>query len=431
MDDSPAPGSPKPEPPEPLWRSMSPAELKANTVIFVDGLAGQKIVEIADTLIDQGYADVASVQITGSACKVTFCSQSTTKSIAEHGFFLGETHISVRHSLSLQVHIFNVPIWISDAAIIHALTKYGTVQGTIRHGRTRTKSGAFVGTGVRFATVRLNNGCRQVPSFVRTAEGNTFRVKHEGQAPTCRLCNSENHLAGSCPKSNELQNTQTRTSTNTRQNQNEDPAPDPTLETALPGQASSLPYAQAATPASASTLVQEITETSNTQTQNDDPAPDPTASTGQVSLLYAQVASPVTSASSPTQEVTEHSQPSKSADQHGHTASASDEHQTRTRRTSTDIDRADESAVRALSPSASMYCPSPGSPRTAEEDDSNDESLFEEDGNRAEQLLQKLNAAEEEWKLYTGRRRRRCHQLEQTPPGAQQPHASKNKNKIS
>ena len=121
--------------------------------MFVDRQAGQKIVEIADTLIDQGYADVAFMQITGSTCKVTFCSQSTTKSIAKHGFFLGETHIAVRHSFSLQVHIFDFPIWISDAAMIHALAKYDTVQGTIRHGRTRTKSGAFVGTGVRFATV--------------------------------------------------------------------------------------------------------------------------------------------------------------------------------------------------------------------------------------------------------------------------------------
>ena len=137
----------------------------------------------------------------------------------------------------------------------------------------------------------------------------------------------------------------------------------------------------------------------------------------------------MTPASSLQQEVTEHIQPSKSADLHGHTASASDEHQTCTRRTSTDIDRADERAVCALSTSMSMYCHSPGSPRTPAEDDRNDESLLEEDGNRAKQLLQKLNAAEEEWKLYTRRRTRRRHQLEQTPPDAQQPYASKNTKK--
>ena len=59
-----------------------------------------------------------------------------------------------------------------------------------------------------------------------------------------------------------------------------------------------------------------------------------------------------------------------------------------------------------------MHCHSPGSPRTAEEDDSNDESLpNQEYENCAERLLQKLNAAGEEWKLYTRRRRRRHLQL--------------------
>ena len=115
-------------------------------------------------------------------------------------FFIGDSHFSVRPAFTkqLQLHIFDVPIWIENTVICSALAAFGQIQGDIRHGQIQTPSGITVGTGMRFATIELKEGCRQVPSFVRTADQHQFRVRHEDQRATCRICMGE-HFARSCP----------------------------------------------------------------------------------------------------------------------------------------------------------------------------------------------------------------------------------------
>ena len=40
-----------------------------------------------------------------------------------------------------------------------------------------------------------------MPSYVKTRDGKgTFRVFHQDQQPTCRICSANDHLARDCPK---------------------------------------------------------------------------------------------------------------------------------------------------------------------------------------------------------------------------------------
>ena len=185
---------------EPRWKSLTREDMKANTVVFTSH-AGIKTVDVAEALVTQGYTDVASVQITNSnLTKVTLLSATQTDALLGHGFFIGDSHFSVRPAFTkqLQLHIFDVPIWIENTVICSALAAFGQIQGDIRHGQIQTPSGITVGTGMRFATIELKEGCRQVPSFVRTADQHQFRVRHEDQRATCRICMGE-HFARSCP----------------------------------------------------------------------------------------------------------------------------------------------------------------------------------------------------------------------------------------
>ena len=184
---------------EPRWKSLTGEDMKANTVVFTSH-AGIKTVDVAKALVTQGYTDVASVQITNSnLTKVTLLSATQTDALLGHGFFIGDSHFSVRPAFTkqLQLHIFDIPIWIENTVICSALAAFGQIRGDIRHGQIQTPSGITVGTGMRFATIELKEGCRQVPSFVRTADQHQFRVRHEDQRATCRICMGE-HFARSC-----------------------------------------------------------------------------------------------------------------------------------------------------------------------------------------------------------------------------------------
>jgi len=166
------------------WRRFAPRKLIAGTIVF-PAVRGTKTIEYIRCLVDHGLdaIDILSVQVsTGNICNVTLSSRDIAESFAITGFTLKGNFIRPqtweKSRRTVQLHIHDVPIWVSDCAIT-----------------------SDVASGVRFATFDLNEKCTSVPSYIRSADGKSvYRMYHEGQTPTCRFCNSTTHLAKACPK---------------------------------------------------------------------------------------------------------------------------------------------------------------------------------------------------------------------------------------
>eukprot|EP00117_Sycon_ciliatum_P037757 scpid102261/ scgid28170/ len=167
------------------WRRLTATELKANTVTF-PAVNDTKLIGYVQCLEKHGIQaeEILSLQVsTGGQCRLTFADKQLADQVCQHGFVIN------------QLHIHDVPLWIAYAVVIATLSQYGTVQGQIRHGKVKVREGVHVASGVRFATFKLAGG-KRIPSFVRTSDGkSTFRVFHEGQSPTCRVCDSTTHIA--------------------------------------------------------------------------------------------------------------------------------------------------------------------------------------------------------------------------------------------
>ena len=146
-------------------------------------------------LENQGYGGILSLQFGARGeCHLTLNSIKSVKSIEENGFLLRDRHVFPSRGLAvgrqIQLHVHDVPVWISDANVACVLAEYGRVVGDIRHGRRKLKSGAFMCTGVRFATFEPKPGVT-LPSTMRTTEGShVFRIIREGDSPTCTHCKS-------------------------------------------------------------------------------------------------------------------------------------------------------------------------------------------------------------------------------------------------
>ena len=188
------------------WRKLSSRELRGNCISF-PAVKKFKILDYVQSFENHGITatSLLSIQISSSGqCRVTFAQQSFASSICKHGLRMDGSHIfpiAVDESLhSVQIHIHDVPIWVSNAAVESALSEYGTVLGAIRHGRIKVRENVFVASGVRFAAFKFLPG-RTMPSYVKTGDGKgTFRVFHNDQQPTCHICSANDHLARDCPK---------------------------------------------------------------------------------------------------------------------------------------------------------------------------------------------------------------------------------------
>lgn len=184
------------------WKALPSTELKANTVVF-QAHPGTSITRYVQFLQEQGYSDILSVQIiTGGHCRLTVGNQKTAESIVSNGFHVGDGHVlpSFVNRPSIQLHVHDCPIWVSDAVVVSVLSSYGKVVGPVRHGKIKLENGSLVATGVRFATFELKAGLTSVPSYLRTTDGRyTIRVFHANQTPTCRICSSTTHMAKDCP----------------------------------------------------------------------------------------------------------------------------------------------------------------------------------------------------------------------------------------
>ena len=148
---------------------------------------GFKIADIADALLEQGYADILSIQVS-SQTKVTFSDSQTQQGLCDNNFILGEETVFVLPFVkpTIELQIFDVPVWVEDnVVIIQTLSCFGRVVGEIRHGFVKASNGSRIGTGVRFCSFIKTV---PIPSYVHADSKNVFRVRHEGQIPTCRQC---------------------------------------------------------------------------------------------------------------------------------------------------------------------------------------------------------------------------------------------------
>ena len=181
---------------QPVWRRAPPDKLRRNTGVF-PAVPGFKIADIADALLEQGYADILSIQVSAQT-KVTFSDSQTLQRLCDNNFILGEETVFVLPFVkpTIELQIFDVPVWVEDNVIIQALSCFGRVVGEIRHGFVKASNGSRVGTGVRFCSFIKTV---PIPSYVHADSKNVFRVRHEGQVPTCRQCGQSGHQAASCP----------------------------------------------------------------------------------------------------------------------------------------------------------------------------------------------------------------------------------------
>eukprot|EP00117_Sycon_ciliatum_P026738 scpid83327/ scgid21880/ len=181
------------------WNSVSPKVLKRNTGTFHVPLH-TKTLEVAEALIEHGYTDLISVQLTSNlSCKATFHSRDTLTRLCRNGFHLKSVEVRVTQLVpdSVEIQIHDVPIWVQDDVIIESLGVFGSAVGPLRHGFVKTKSGLAIATGIRFATFSLRPNM-QIPSYVKTSTNNLFRVRYDGQPATCRKCSQPGHIAADC-----------------------------------------------------------------------------------------------------------------------------------------------------------------------------------------------------------------------------------------
>ena len=187
---------------QPVWRRAPPDKLRRNTGVF-PAVPGFKIADIADALLEQGYADILSIQVS-SQTKVTLSDSQTLQRLCDNNFILGEETVFVLPFVkpTIELQIFDVAVWVEDNVIIQALSCFGRVVGEIRHGFVKASNGSRIGTGVRFEILLLHQDSAHtipIPSYVHADSKNVLRVRHEGQIPTCRQCEQSSHQAASCP----------------------------------------------------------------------------------------------------------------------------------------------------------------------------------------------------------------------------------------
>ena len=111
------------------WRKLTGRELRGNSVCF-PAVKRLKILDYVECFESHGISAAAllSIQVSSSGqCRVTFSEQSFAASICNHGCNLKGSHIfllAVDESLnSIQIHIHDVPIWVSNAAVgLHYLS---------------------------------------------------------------------------------------------------------------------------------------------------------------------------------------------------------------------------------------------------------------------------------------------------------------------
>ena len=151
--------------------------------------------------------DTLSIQVsTTGECWLTLASSKILDHVVNNGFSLGghvlrPCPVSVK---TIELHVHDLPIWVTDGALETALTKYGSIVGPVRHEKFQIDNGEYIATGVRFLTFRPNNSSTTIPSYLRATDSNVlFRVYYSGQPQTCRVCNSTGHLAKKLPRERE------------------------------------------------------------------------------------------------------------------------------------------------------------------------------------------------------------------------------------
>ena len=125
---------------------------------------------------------------------VTFCKSEFHEAFLQRSAFFVNRRPVVAHPDQgplTYIRIFDVPHELPETALRHRLSKYGTVYST-RESQVQGCPGLF--NGIRTCRMLLTS---PIPSFLRFGRVQV-RIAYEGQRPTCRRCNSLEHLAKDC-----------------------------------------------------------------------------------------------------------------------------------------------------------------------------------------------------------------------------------------
>ena len=142
------------------WRKLSSRELRGNSISF-PAVKKFKILDYVQSFENHGITatSLLSIQIsTSGQCRVTFAQQSFASSICKHGLRMDGSHIfpiAVDESLhSVQIHIHDVPIWVSNAAV-YDLPLSNSSPAVLCHPTSRLATGrAPFGSFIKTSSLR-------------------------------------------------------------------------------------------------------------------------------------------------------------------------------------------------------------------------------------------------------------------------------------
>ena len=183
------------------WRSI-PGKILCSNIVCFRASRGVRALHYLEMFNQQGFRDILSLQFcTKGECRVTFSSSESRIQAMAKGFLLHDRHVFPTPCDGLptiQIHVHDVPVWVSDAVVISAVSPYGKLVGPLCHGQKKLQSGSIIATGVRFATFELQTGKTLPRNLPSPDNAYTFRIYREREPPTCTHCKSFTHHTDDC-----------------------------------------------------------------------------------------------------------------------------------------------------------------------------------------------------------------------------------------
>ena len=198
-------------------------------------LKGLKHEEVVESLQSQNFPieNVQAVQITNSACLITFKTEELTSRLISEGLVLRENHNCVskvnEDITNVAIKVKDLPIELPDCFVFSCLMKYGKPKDPVVHGFIK---GTEIKTGTRYCKltevktpipVHTKFGNHDVRIFCDNGKteclycGLTnhpfYRCKDNPKKKVCYLCGSDRHLKRDCDLNiNEMEHNQQKPS---------------------------------------------------------------------------------------------------------------------------------------------------------------------------------------------------------------------------
>lgn len=152
--------------------------------------------DVLNTLKASGFSesDISGVQFrTRDLIAITFINSDLKDR------FVAKNTLNVKGSVSFIqdeqqkvsfLNIYGASAELPDGAILVSLSRFGTIIG-MRRGKYANTN---IENGIRHVRMKLD---KDIPSYIRLAS-EVIRVTYLGQPPTCRKCDSPDHMAAAC-----------------------------------------------------------------------------------------------------------------------------------------------------------------------------------------------------------------------------------------